>query len=205
MIFVASLLAQPTFAAVLELKPGANVREGVNISEGATATVKGEKSEIVTVGSALRTKKVLIANIKVYVAQFMVSNPARYSKTDALNSLEDQEVAVMRLSFLRFVDAEKVRVSFEDALVANGVSLKDPEMSALLNAIVDGGAAEQGGSLLFLVKKNSDGSETMIYETTGGKISVIEGTRGLTKKLFSMWLGVSADDGIVKFQRELLK
>lgn len=204
---LALLIAQSAFAGLLTLKNGASQKEGVNIADSATASVNGQNSELSNVGSGVRTKKVLVANVKVYVAQILVDQPARFQKDEnkALASLDESNSAAIRLTFLRTVEADKVQVSFQDALRANGITAQDSETSKFLNAVNAGGDAEQGKALTIVVSKKADGSETLAYENTSGKVSVIEGSKGFMRKVFSIWLGKPVDNDIAALKKQLLQ
>lgn len=193
-------------ASVLKLEAGSKSTNGVTISKSGVAEIDGQTYELTTVGSGLRSKKVLLANVKVYVAQLLVSRPTSFVRKDseALKSLEDSQTVAMHLSFLRTVDADKVQVSFRDALVANHVKILEPEIKKFLAAVSAGGDASANHSLVIVTNKNSDGSETLVYEDTQGRETKITGPRGFTHDIFSIWLGASADDGIAALKRSLL-
>ena len=95
-----------------------------------TASIDGKDFDLTTVGSGLRSKKVLLANVKVYVAQLLVSSPNSFVRKDreALKSLEDSQTVAMQLSFLRTVEAEKVKISFKEGLPMsiNEIEFKNP-------------------------------------------------------------------------------
>ncbi len=194
-------------AALLKLTPGPNSNNGVTISTGGTATIDGKDFDVSTVGSGLRSKKVLVANVKVYVAQLLVSSTNAFVRKDAeaLKSLEDSQTVAMQLTFLRSVEADKVKVSFRDAFDANNVDINNPAIKQLLTAVEKGGDATSGGTLTFVANKHSDGTETLIYEDTAGKQVTVKGDRGLTHDVFSMWLGNPADDGIAALKKSLLQ
>jgi len=194
-------------AALLKLEPGQKSNNGVTISQGGVATIDGKSFDLTTVGSGLRSKKVLLANVKVYVAQLLVSRPNAFVRKDgeALKSLEDSQTVAMQLSFLRTVEAEKVKISFRDAFDANGVNINSPSIKALLTAVESGGDATVNGHLTFVANKHADGTETLIYEDTTGKQVVIKGDKGLTHNVFAMWLGQPADAGVANLKKSLLE
>ncbi|WP_413288737.1 chalcone isomerase family protein [Bdellovibrio sp. HCB337] len=193
-------------ASLLKLDPGTKTTQGVRISKGGTAEIDGRTYDLTTVGSGVRSKKVLISKVKVYVAQLLVSNPNAFIRkdSDALKSLADSQTVAMHLSFLRTVDADKVQVSFRDALIANHVKIMDPEIRQFLAAVAGGGDASANRALTIVINKNSDGSETLVYEDTHGRESKITGPRGFTRDIFSIWLGASADEGVADLKRSLL-
>ncbi|UOF00164.1 chalcone isomerase family protein [Bdellovibrio reynosensis] len=193
-------------AALLKLEKGTRSIEGVNISKSATTEIDKSTTELGTVGGGLRWKKVLLMKTKVYVAQLLVSSPERFTKkpSDALKSLDDSTIAAIQMTFLRTVEADKVQNSFRDALSINKVDLQNPAIKAFLSAVSNGGDASSGGNLTVLTQKHSDGTETVIYEDTNGKQTAVKGDRGLTQKIFSIWLGTPADDGVASLKNDLL-
>lgn len=199
-------LALSAQASLLKLAPGSRANNGVNVSSGGTATIDGQNYALTTVGYGLRTKKVLIANIKVYVAQLLVSSPARFVHTDAdaLSSLEDSQTVALQMQFLRTVDAQRVQVSFRDALDANKVDVNTPAIKQLLTAVANGGDALADKALTVVINKNSDGSETLVYEDASGRQTKIKGDKNLTRSVFSIWLGVPSDDGVAALKTQLI-
>ncbi|HEX7675192.1 MAG TPA: hypothetical protein VF412_13540 [Bdellovibrio sp.] len=193
-------------ASLLTLDKGARAIEGVNISKGAHATVDQTKVDLVTVGGGLRWKKVLLVKVKVYVAQLMMTSPDRFVKKDkeALKSLDDSDTVAIQLAFLRTVDAATVQSSFRDALSANKVDMTSGAVKTFLNAVKNGGDATSGGTLTILIHKHSDGSETLVYEDSAAKQTVIKGDKGLTQKILAIWLGVPSDDGVASLKSDLL-
>ncbi|MEK2643900.1 chalcone isomerase family protein [Bdellovibrio sp. BCCA] len=203
---VLALSVSSAHASVLKMEKGPRSIEGVNISKSAVATIEKTETQLGTVGAGLRWKKVLFSKVKVYVAELLVSSPQRFVKkgSEALKSLDDSDVVAIRMTFLRTVEADKVQTSFRDALSANKVDTTTPSIKTFLGAVSKGGDAASGGHLTILVKKHSDGSETLIYEDTAGKQTVLVGERGMTQKIFSIWLGIPADDGVASLKNDLL-
>lgn len=214
-VTLASLLAFLSLqasAALLTLNPGGTSVEGVNVSKGGVlsspdSTGIEQKSEVKTVGAGLRSKKVLISNVKVYVAQLLVSaEAADQLKADhSLTALQKSSKTAMTMTFLRNVEAAKVQVSFEDALRANNADLANPVLAQFLNAVATGGDALKDKSLTVSVMRNADGSETLSYEDANGKTTHILGSAGLTEVIMSIWLGQPADSGIESLKNQLLK
>lgn len=193
-------------ASLLKLEKGSRAIQGVNISKSADATIDQTSVHLGTVGGGLRWKKVLLAKVNVYVAQLLVSSPERFVKKDkeALKSLDDSETVAIQLTFLRTVDAPTVQSSFRDALSVNKVDMGTDAIKQFLSAVKNGGDATSGNSLTILVHKHSDGSETLIYEDSAAKQTVIKGDKGLTQKILSIWLGTPADDGVGSCKSDLL-
>lgn len=193
-------------AGILTTTPGKKSVEGVNIATGATASVDGNSLALTTVGAGLRTKKVLIAKVKVYVATLMATDPAAFARKDgqALNSLASQNGAAIQLTFLRGVDASTVQSSFKDALDANNVSLNKSEINAFLKAVAQSGDARDGKTLTIAYASTANG-DSIAYEGTTGDATVIRGPKGFAKDIFSIWLGTPSDNGVAELKQQLLQ
>jgi hypothetical protein len=196
-------------ADLLTMKAGTTVKNGVTISTGATATVEGKTYDLTTVGSGLRNKRVIF-DVPVYIAQLLVSDASRYVKTEAgaLPSLDNETSVAIRLNFLRDVPADKVTTSFQDGLDANAVDAKDADIVQFMAAVTKNGDAKNSGSLTIFLTKNDDGTETLAYENLRGPkadVTVVKGSKGLTNKVLSIWLGKTADSGLAALKTELMK
>jgi hypothetical protein len=149
---------------------------------------KGKK--LLLTGAGTRVKKVVLVKAKVYVA-------AHY--TDEAKPVVESSTRAMHLTFLRDVDAEKIRSSFTDSLKENGV---DPENSAVKHIL---------SALTFSMKDK--GTLTLIGETGPGReILTLEGpttTRAESKDVvtsfWKIWFGKPADGGLEDLQEELLR
>ncbi len=196
-------------ADLLTLKPGTVVKQGVNVSIGATAKVGETNSELTTVGSGLRKKKVVLIPIKVYIAQLMVSDQTRYVKTagGALASIDNQPTVAMYLKFLRDVPAGNIKESFQASLDANNVPATDPDIVKFMSLVDQVGAAETNGSLTILMSKAADGSETLNLEMKNQAAveKSMTGAKGLSHKLMSIWLGAPADDYLAELKAEMMQ
>lgn len=201
------LISSSSYAALLTYEGKGPTVEKVALSEKATAQIEGESVTLTSIGSGLRAKKVVFVNVKVYVGQIFVSSPQTFKKNEAeaLGSLKDQKAVLVQMHFLRNVDAENVRKSFNEALLANGVSIEDSAVKQFLESVSKGGEAKEGKTLTVLGSKLPDGQEMIIYETTEGNISQIKGAAGFIGKIFSIWLGKSTDDGIAQLKKSMLK
>jgi hypothetical protein len=200
-----SVLSLTTNAALLKTEAGTNKTENISLSSAATTNVEGENVKLSHVGAGLRAKKVVFVNVKVYVGELLTSDLATFKKADALSSVKDQKAIAIQLHFLRDVDAENVQKSFKEALAANSVNVDDASVKQFLDAVSKGGEAKQGKSLTILGTRLKDGSEKISYETTSGTVSEIKGTSGLIEKVFSIWLGKPADDGVAELKKSILK
>lgn len=201
------LLSTNSFAALLTPEGNTEKVEKVPLSAAVTANVEGESLKLSSVGSGLRAKKVVFVNVKVYVGQLFVASPETFKKSEseALGSLKDQKAVAIQLHFLRDVDADNVQKSFKDALKANGIDTEEASLKQFLDSVAKGGEAKEGKALSILAAKLKDGSEAIYYETTGGGLSEIKGAAGFTEKIFAIWLGKPADDGVAHLKKSLLK
>ncbi|QDK45400.1 hypothetical protein DOM22_09680 [Bdellovibrio sp. ZAP7] len=202
---IASLLSFSANAALLKTESGTQKMEKIALSPSATANVDGEEVKLTEVGAGLRAKKVVFVNVKVYIGELYVADMAKFKKTDALASLKDQKAVAIQLHFLRAVDGENVQKSFKEALSANSVNLDDASLKQFLDAVSKGGEAKEGKALTILGSRMKDGSEKISYETTSGAVTEIKGSSGLIEKVFSIWLGKPADDGVAELKKSLLK
>lgn len=200
------MLTSVSFAQLLTKELSGKEISGIKLSKSASTRVDQFNVNLVQVGAGLRTKKVLVSNVKVYTAELFVSEAQSIIKSDAeiLNTVASVKTAAVQLTFLRNVEAEKVQVSFRDALVANNININSEEVKQLFSYMIAGGEAKDKKNMTFLTNKNPDGSETLYFEDTNGKVGSVTG-KELTKNIFSMWLGVPADDGLKKLKEEILK
>lgn len=201
----ALLLSFSANAALLKTEAGTQKLEKVVLHSSATTNVDGEEVKMTEVGAGLRAKKVVFVNVKVYVGELYVADMAKFKKEDALSSVKDQKAIAIQLHFLRAVDGENVQKSFKEALTANSVSLDDASLKQFLEAVSKGGEAQEGKALTILGSRLKDGTEKISYETTSGTITEVKGSTGLIEKVFSIWLGKPADDGVAELKKSLLK
>lgn len=199
-------MATTAYGALLSNEGSKGKLEGVNLSSSGSANIESENIKLSQIGSGLRAKKVLFVNIKVYVAELFVSTPEQFKKADseALASLKDQKAVAVQLHFLRSVDADNVQKSFKEALKINNVNLDDAAVKQFLDSVNQGGEAKEGKALTILGAKLKDGSEEVLYENTSGAVSTIIGKAGFVEKIFSIWLGKSADDGVAQLKKSIL-
>ncbi|MFM6928313.1 MAG: chalcone isomerase family protein [Bdellovibrio sp.] len=201
-----ALSTSMAYASLLKMEKGTRSIEGVNVSKSAEATVNGKSAELGTIGAGLRWKKILLSKVKVYVAQVLLSSPDRFVKKDkdALKSLDDSEIVAIQLTFLRTVDAATVQTSFHEALSVNKIDMTNESLKKFLAVVDQGGDATSGNSLTILIQKHSDGSESLIYEDCNGKQSQVDGDKGFTQKIMSIWLGTPADAGVASLKSDIL-
>jgi hypothetical protein len=206
-LLILMLTSTLSFAALLTTEGQGEKIEKLTLATAAQAGVDGAVIKLSSVGAGLRAKKVVFVNVRVYVGQLYVASPEKFKKNDAeaLGSVKDQKAIAMQLHFLRNVDAESVQKSFKEALKVNGVSEEDANVKEFLAAVANGKEASEGKALTILGLHNADGSESVSYETTSGQVTVIKGVAGFVEKVFAIWLGKPADDGVAALKKAMLK
>lgn len=204
-----ALFSQIASAGVLTLEPGTKTVEGVNVAKSATLSLPGtaEATKLDFIGVGVRQKKVLVANVKVYVAQIFLDNAGKFVRTEegAIPSLKDMKAAAVQLTFLRNVDAPTVQVSFRDAFDANDVDMKNTGVQAFLSAVKEGADAKEGKAMKMSLKKEDNGSVTVVYENTSGAEKTIKGDEALFNAILSIWIGEPADAGLEVLRASILK
>lgn len=193
-------------AGILQLDGESREIEGVTISKGAEAQLSSNRYSLTTVGAGLRKKKVGIFSVKVYVAQLLASDPAKFVRSldQALTSLDGIKAVALRMSFLRDVEVEKIRASYQESLVKNGVDLTKPEINTFLEAVEDGGPATARRDMIVAGHRLPDGSEQIVYENSAGQSVFINGTAGFVKSIFSIWLGQTTDSELEALRNLLI-
>ena len=194
-------------AALLTTESSGKTLEKVSLAKTATVQAPDKSIILTSVGAGLRAKKVVFVNVKVYVGELFVSDIAKLNRAEAsaLDSVATQSAAAFQLHFLRKVDAETVLKSFKESFVMNSISTEDPSIKQLLEAVKNGGAAEEGKTLTVFATKNADNTESVTYESASGKTSTITGPQGFMKNVFSLWLGKPSDDGVAALKTSILK
>jgi len=205
------LMAVTANAALIELTPGTTSIKNVPISASGVVKVDGADVNLTTIAAGLRKKYVVFVGTDVYVAQLLTAEPESYNKSnsgnDALLSLAGNSVVAMRLDFTYNVPADKLYTAFVDALGANNVDTTATDIAAFLKAVQDGGTAASGQSITFLMVKNADSTDTVVYENPTGGLTEIDGAAGFGQKVLSMWLGniLSNDKGLKELKDQLTK
>lgn len=199
-----ALFSQIASAGVLSIERGSRTIEGVSIGSSATLSIGGS-TKLDYIGSGLRSKKVLVTNVKVYVAQMFMDNAGKFVRTSsgAAASVADMKAGAVRLTFLRAVDASTVQTSFKDAFNANGVDVNNKGVADFLSAVKAGADAKQGKSMNISMKRDSSGV-TVVYENTNGGEKTIKGDSSLFKAIMSIWIGSPADSGLATLKSSIL-
>lgn len=190
-------------AAVLKDGPTKQRKEGIAIPSFVTLKVGEADKELPLVGSGVRKKSLLA--IRVYLAEVFAEKPIVRERSKALDSINESSAVAVRTTFLRDVDAETIMNAFKDGFGVNKIDVKnDPDIKAFLTAVGKNGDGDEGRALTFVVTKNADGSELLVYEDSHGKKVEILGSAGLMKKIMSLWLGKTVDSKAQDMQNEIL-
>jgi hypothetical protein len=199
---------------LLTLTPGSRFIDptgiAVNLSSGGILTLPdGATIPMTTIGGGLRKKKVLFANVRVYVAQFLVSTSdvGKFVRDSngTLDSTDSLAAVAMYLSFRRTVSSRQLTESLEAAMAVNGYNVSDsPDLQALSKVML---AADtiKAGSVGVLVAVHVDATHDLVlYQSPSGAISSIRGQAGLKRALMSAWFGRPADSGLRALRDEIL-
>ena len=204
-VMAAAVFAQ---AALLTFEGGSKALNGVDLKATATINDKDNKPTVLKMdilGAGLRNKTVLIAEVKVYVAQLFSDNKAGFSRdpNTALTSLvQSSSRIVLKLDMLRTVSASSLVTSFKEALAANNYTL-DAELTNALSLMEKAANATSGKSITLLMTK--DNSKTnLYYEDTMGVLVSMVGSPEMMTKILSIWLGKPVDDGLAALKKQLL-
>ena len=203
------LLATISQASLLTYEPGTLELEKVNLNKSAAINDQNGVAttlKIDLLGAGLRSKTVLFAPAKVYVAQLFSDNKPTFSRdANALKSLVDNSKTVaLKITMLRTISASSLSVSFKEALAANGYAI-DADLSAMLSIVDKGADGIQGKDLTMLMIKTADGKTSVYYEDTKGIQKSFVGSADVLTKIMSIWLGKPADDGLKTLKENLIK
>lgn len=205
LVMTASVFAQ---AALLTFEDGSKALNGVNLKATATINDKDSKPtqlKMDILGAGLRTKAVLISEVKVYVAQLFSDNKAAFSRDSntALTSLvQNSNRVALKLDMLRTVSASQLVTSFKEALSANNIPL-DAELTNALGLMEKSADAASGKSVTLLMTKDNNKTNLYYEDAKGASVSMV-GSAELMTKILSIWLGKPADDGLAKLKTQLL-
>lgn len=201
------VLAVPAWAGLLTSTKMDKYVDEVQLSKSVSTTVEGKDTKLNIVGAGLRSKKIMFTTFKVYVAELFATDDDKFIRDEnkALGSLMKSQTMAIRLNFLRTVEAEKVQSSFREALVTNAVSLSQEGIAKFLAAVASGGDAPSGTTMVILMNKNGDGSESLIYEDPRGKASEIKGGAGFAENVFKIWLGIPVDQDLSRLKYQIIR
>lgn len=193
-------------AGILTKDAGSKEIAGVKLATKATLSYKSQVQNLEPVAAALRSKKVILVNVNVYVGEVFKTVGTTVEKTadKIVSSLLQQPTSAIQLTFLRDVDAEKVMNSFKEALEKNKADLSSAGLKTILEKVSQGGEVKKGQTLTFVIQKNGDKDHTLSFENNKGDVAEISGSDNV-KSILQMWFGETADSGVQKFKEDLLK
>lgn len=193
-------------AGILTKESGSKEIAGVKLATRAQLSYKSQIAVLEPVAAALRTKKVILVNVNVYVGEIYKSSGVIVDKTadKVVASLLQQPTVVIQLTFLRDVDAEKVMHSFKEALEKNKADLNTAGIKSVLDKVTQGGEVKKGQTLTFVIQKSGDKDHTLAFENNKGDVVEISGSENV-KSILLMWFGETTDSGLQKFKEDLLK
>ncbi len=195
-------------AALLTFEAGNQQNSGVVLNKSASVNSSKGPVKLELLGAGLRTKTILVAEAKIYVAQIFSDNKAGFvrSENEALSSLvKNSNGVALKLDLLRTLTSATLASSLKEALQANGHAI-DAELTQLLTIVEKSAAATSGKSISMLVVKDpKSGKVNFYYEDTEGKEQSFTGSADLMSKVLSIWLGKAADDGLAALKTQLLK
>ena len=201
------LLSQIANANVLNVENGDQTIEGVKLAKSAIISTEKGDLKLDVIGAGLRAKKVLVANVKVYVLQVLADNAGKFVRTNdgAMKSMDDMNTVAFTLSFLYAASADQMKTAFDDSFSANNVDTDIAGLQDFLTAVKAGGRSEIGKTMSIVVRKLDDKSTKISFETTGGKLTEIKAGPEAFNAITSIWLGNSADNGLALLKTSILK
>ncbi|MBY0452761.1 MAG: chalcone isomerase family protein [Bdellovibrionaceae bacterium] len=208
-LFLIMLVTVSAQASLLSYTAGDKSNNGIVLNKTAALNDAAGKPTALTMdllGAGLRSKRVLIVDAKVYVAQLFSDNKAGFSRDgSALQSLVQNSTRVaLKIDMLRTVSATDLSNSFKEALTANNVAI-DAEMTTILGLFSQSADAASGKSLTVLMVKDAQNVKTnLYYEDAAGKTQSMVGSPAVMTKIMSIWLGTPADSGLEKLKASLI-
>jgi hypothetical protein len=143
---------------------------------------------------------VLITSVNVYFIQSYTDLTSPLDAADPLKSLTQAKARALRMTFLREIEAEKIRTSFSDALKENGVSLEDPAIQAILSNLKFD--VKKGGSVDIIGTKTDSGAEKL--QLIFPERTVLAESQTLVTDFWKIWFGKPADGGLEDLKPRLL-
>lgn len=189
-------------ASLIDGNLGSQKIEDVPLLEKATLNYQNSKLPLKRVSAGLRIKKVVFYKAKVYVAEWLISESASWTNT--IENLKSLGPVSMRLTFLRNIEAEKIEAAFREALAHNKISLDSESVKKFLQAVSDNGSIKEKQTMTVTGIFNSDNSETLLFESSQGKLSEIKAETGFLQKIFSIWFGENTETEMTDLKKSLL-
>lgn len=184
--FMAAMFAISTAQAglVTNSQPGATV-ESVQTYNLVQTSMRGQPEDLKLVGAGLRSKKLGFLKFKVYVAEYFKSENSQ----------------MIRLTFLRDVEAEKVEGAFIDSLKANSIDLNSAPIKSFLSAVKKASKATEKSTMTIMGFKKDSSTDSIIFEDAKGQSARIDAPAGFVNNIFSIWLGKASDEDLAELQK----
>jgi hypothetical protein len=196
-------MASPAFGGLLEFGPEtAETVAGVAVPGKVSVKVPGQKTfqELFLTGAGVRTKKVVLVKVDVYVGANYLDNGKGISAENPMAAIAGSKLKVMLMTFLRDIDNEKIRDSFSDALKGNGIDIeKVPYKNFLGSMRFD---IKEKDRWAFIGMPDAKGAQRVILETPRGQI---EGSGAeFADDIWKMWFQKPMDGGLEDLKEKLL-
>ncbi|NUM57353.1 MAG: chalcone isomerase family protein [Bdellovibrionaceae bacterium] len=176
---------------------------GVTLS--SEISLKEKKIFLKNIGAGLRVKKKFVMNFDVYVGELLVQEPEKVKKNEneVLESLVQQKAVGFQLTFLRSVEMEAIKNSFQEAFRANSIDINSTDIKEFLEKVVEMGNMQKGEHFSVIVTKNEKASESLLL--VDKKNNVLQFKDGQwSKNIFSIWFGKTEDPGVQKMRSQIL-
>lgn len=202
--FILSLafFASTTQAAVLQNGPEEAKHYGVQVYSKTNFDVKGTTGEMNLVNWALRAA--MGGAIQVGVYEFFLSDLNSFARDEdkALESLSTQPAVAMRITYVGSFTSEQMYPRVKAVIVANEMQ-NDPVVIELMK-IYENMDVQRGQVTEYLLYKNTDGTESLVFVDATGKSHRYSGPAGLMTTIFKLWLGKTLDADAAKTKTHLI-
>ncbi|MCK6598578.1 MAG: chalcone isomerase family protein, partial [Bdellovibrionaceae bacterium] len=122
---------------------------------------------------------------------------------EVLESLVQQKAVGFQLTFLRSVEMEAIKNSFQEAFRANSIDINSTDIKEFLEKVVEMGNMQKGEHFSVIVTKNEKASESLLL--VDKKNNVLQFKDGQwSKNIFSIWFGKTEDPGVQKMRSQIL-
>ena len=203
----ALVASSSVFGGILESKWADRTIEGVKLAKEVSFQGAGKTFVLKPYASGIRKKKVALFWAKVYVAQIFTPEGAATPPTSvgsAYETLTQQPLVALTMTFLRDVPAGRQRDAFEDALQANGIDTNAEAITPLFAMVEKAGDTKDTLTNTFVFERRSDATEWVHLENGRSELQSIRFEKGMLSKILSIWFGKPADSGMERLQRQFL-
>jgi len=194
-------LASSAFAELLQFGPTtAEPIAGVAVPSTIVVNAKDRKAEVFLTGAGIRTKKVVLLKVDVYVGANYLDRDKKISVENPMSTIAASKFKVMTLTFLRDIDNAKIRESFIDALKENGVDVEKQPYKKFLDGVRFD--IKEKDRWTFVGMPGMDISQTVVLETPKGRL---EGSGpGFADNFWKMWFAKTIDGGVEELKEKLV-